>query len=381
MNVKCSTAIVHQCLELKKYIPNSVLKCVVGSFFERNGGLCIKVQGESQAKSLIEICEKEEVKSKMFSGFSEAHLREKRERLWAVKFVRVPESITEESISEFLSSNFFGTHKILVFPKRGNLVPTGLVKIDFNEYKDVERLFNEGLKIQNQYFPGHNWEDRVRVYQCYRCGDFRHIAWRCPSPVQKCIKCGGNHDFKNGCENNRKCLHCSGPHFSIDRSCPYYQEEVQRVLKIRSFAEREIKNKNQQIHPQLSLNPQNNAHHHNSYSQIVQNRPPINQHVFYENKKQNDDAMLRLSELEKVVGKMAAAIDRLTSENQKLRRALDDAQARSSSNHHELPMTQLSIDKDDKKVAAKGQSVNSVDGVEDDGDVPAPTSNDEEREQ
>ena len=88
--------------------------------------------------------------------------------------------------------------------------------------------------------------------------------------------------------------------------------------------------------------------------------------------------ILVVRQLEKVVGKMAAAVERLISENKKLRQALQETQARSPANQNDLPEIQFNIDEDDDTVVVRSPHVNSADDV---GDVQTSINNDEQHEQ
>lgn len=220
------TVIMHRCLSF----------LVVDSFWEVNGGLNISVKGSDKAAAgFIAFCQEEDIRGSMFGGYSVVHLREdrSRERVFGVKFLRVPDHISKTKIEGFLLEKDLPNDKITIFKRRGTLQRSGLVKIDFADRTDAEKLLQIRLSLEGQHFPGGQWEDRVRVFHCYRCFRCGHVAARCDTEGQICVRCAGNHDFNEGRHLTPKFTNCSGRHYSSDRRCSFYRAEVQRRERAR----------------------------------------------------------------------------------------------------------------------------------------------------
>lgn len=52
--------------------------------------------------------------------------------------------------------------------------------------------------------------DRVKIgaFRCFRCQMYDHDVISCPSPVEICLKCGGNHRFKCCMATEFQCVNC-----------------------------------------------------------------------------------------------------------------------------------------------------------------------------
>ena len=98
-----------------------------------------------------------------------------------------------------------------------------------------------GKSLMNSavYFSGglrqcRRWVQRNEVRFCNTCQRWGHGSFLCRTNMIICSKCGGHHSYKHHekhcatCEKGAghicvpKCVNCSGPHFSNDRSCPFY---------------------------------------------------------------------------------------------------------------------------------------------------------------
>ena len=61
--------------------------------------------------------------------------------------------------------------------------------------------------------------------QCKNCWRFRHTAKKCAKKmegVSHCVKCGETNHTLQECRKAKKCMNCSGPHYSNSRTCPHY---------------------------------------------------------------------------------------------------------------------------------------------------------------
>jgi hypothetical protein len=72
------------------------------------------------------------------------------------------------------------------------------------------------------------------VRRCFKCQKYGHIQLSCPSNINVCGKCSGQHRTSecSAESSNWKCVNCKGPHQTGDKSCP---EQVKAVSRYRTF--------------------------------------------------------------------------------------------------------------------------------------------------
>ena len=61
--------------------------------------------------------------------------------------------------------------------------------------------------------------------QCKNCWRYRHTAKKCIKKMEgisHCVKCGETNHTLQECRKTKKCMNCSGPHYSNSRECPHY---------------------------------------------------------------------------------------------------------------------------------------------------------------
>jgi hypothetical protein len=56
-------------------------------------------------------------------------------------------------------------------------------------------------------------EERIRLYQCYRCWKYDHVGAKCTEGDKRnlCRKCGEAGHRENGCKNEEYCIQCNRP--------------------------------------------------------------------------------------------------------------------------------------------------------------------------
>ena len=105
-------------------------------------------------------------------------------------------------------------------------VPTGTVKIKFASRDELENAMRTSIYMFSQRLAVEEFQFKPRVIKCHNCQMFGHIAMRCKRPA-KCGCCSEAHSSK-ACPHlsNRdkfKCAHCTGKHFTGDKSCKKFQ--------------------------------------------------------------------------------------------------------------------------------------------------------------
>lgn len=104
------------------------------------------------------------------------------------------------------------------------------------------------MKVEPYIFP---------VSQCSKCWKYGHYRNFCPSKIQLCPKCGGEHE--NCTTSTFKCINCKGNHMSLLKSaCPTFYKE-KNIREIMS---------NDRCSYKVALNKINRKHTDNSYIDI-----------------------------------------------------------------------------------------------------------------
>ncbi|XP_068901767.1 uncharacterized protein [Tenebrio molitor] len=81
-------------------------------------------------------------------------------------------------------------------------------------------------------------EERIRLYQCYRCWKYDHVGAKCTEGDKRnlCRKCGEEGHRENGCKNEEYCIQCNRPgHKPYHDALEITPEEMKReAAKIKS---------------------------------------------------------------------------------------------------------------------------------------------------
>ena len=74
-----------------------------------------------------------------------------------------------------------------------------------------------------------------QVRRCYNCGGIGHISKGCTSQP-KCLQCGESHpiDKTRRCENPKRCINCGKDHFTLDRTCTKFIQQVE-IIRIMAY--------------------------------------------------------------------------------------------------------------------------------------------------
>ncbi|PBK71504.1 hypothetical protein ARMSODRAFT_865808, partial [Armillaria solidipes] len=68
---------------------------------------------------------------------------------------------------------------------------TSSLVLTFSDEETAERVFDQGLYIEGTHaFGTWYWEGPD---QCYKCQQYGHRSYRCPSPQPVCARCAGHH--------------------------------------------------------------------------------------------------------------------------------------------------------------------------------------------
>ncbi|XP_023215809.1 uncharacterized protein LOC111618501 [Centruroides sculpturatus] len=203
----------------------------------KNGGVAIDLCGWNDMAILSEALTK----------VKEFETIEKKRNLPLVKIVSVPKSITKESLLEnIFEQNFpiaceltreeFDERIKIKFPinqRNTEYVSWVLeVAVDLREIMQREGKINLGWTRCPVF-------DYILVKRCYKCLAFGHFARDCRSEKNTCSHCGEAHLFKN-CKKKEEIATCANcvrqkrgnhDHNTLDKRCPIYLQEVEKIIK------------------------------------------------------------------------------------------------------------------------------------------------------
>lgn len=99
-----------------------------------------------------------------------------------------------------------------------------LFRIDLKPNVNNKEIFKLNTLLQYKIVVEYPRKTNT-VAQCKRCQQIGHSQNYC-NKSPRCVKCGGNHEFKN-CNLSRsdqaKCANCAGPHTANYRGCPAFK--------------------------------------------------------------------------------------------------------------------------------------------------------------
>ena len=129
--------------------------------------------------------------------------------------------MTETEIKkELQEQGVVEVHRVTV-KKDTEKVPTKTLFLTLNTPEMPMEIMVGYLKVKVALFV----PDLMR---CFNCNKFGHTSQRCKFAA-KCLGCGKD-KRKGQCEGPKPCSNCSGPHASLAKDCPVWQEkEIQRV--------------------------------------------------------------------------------------------------------------------------------------------------------
>lgn len=102
-----------------------------------------------------------------------------------------------------------------------------ICKIILVDDEAKSKLVNDG-SIKVNYMRLHVEELNKPPMQCFKCKEFRHVSAECKN-VERCAKCGHDHDSKLCSTTKLICPNCSGSHSCFYRGCPVYAQQMQII--------------------------------------------------------------------------------------------------------------------------------------------------------
>ena len=200
----------------------------VGKFVEKSIGKVVLVRITRTGMVIIQ-CKDEEQEEKaiQMTTFGKCPVKcfrlGGRERRRGV--ISVPLTVKE---NVFLQVSGVSEVRRLTRFKNGEREKTNSVQVIFKGNELPERIYCDYMSY------------RVRPYvraplRCFRCQDYGHVAAVCGNNIH-CGRCGKDNCSMEKCkEEQARCLHCSGNHFTGAAECPRKIQEAE-VAKIREGA-------------------------------------------------------------------------------------------------------------------------------------------------
>ena len=94
----------------------------------------------------------------------------------------------------------------------------------------INRLSNEGIKIEYMRYKVEKYIRPIHVIQCHQCNQFGHKLEQCTNK-QSCLRCSGDHTIKECSSTTRKCSNCGGNHHATYKQCRTYQQKVNEKME------------------------------------------------------------------------------------------------------------------------------------------------------
>ena len=108
--------------------------------------------------------------------------------------------------------------EVYEIPSRSKVFKIKIAKISFHTQTLPTKVIigGEVTKVK-PYIP--------TPMQCKNCWRYRHTEKKCTKKMEglsHCVKCGETNHALQDCRRAKKCMNCSGPHYSNSRTCPHY---------------------------------------------------------------------------------------------------------------------------------------------------------------
>lgn len=147
--------------------------------------------------------------------------------------VNVNHGISAEDVTEELKiNNNIHPKKVSRIISRATGKPTKLFRVVTSNEAQCQAAVRSGVQIGWQKYRCEPSKKPPNIQQCFKCQGFGHFAKECQQD-QKCLRCSGNHLLKD-CKvekDKATCSNCGGSHAAVYRGCPAYQEQVTSTLK------------------------------------------------------------------------------------------------------------------------------------------------------
>ena len=130
--------------------------------------------------------------------------------------------MTEVEIrDELKDQGVFGVNRVTL-KKEGKVIPTNTLFLTFVSPELPKEITVGYLKVKVALFV-------PNPMRCFNCNKFGHTSQQC-KVAAKCTGCGKD-KHEGQCEGPKLCSNCNGPHASLAKDCPVWQEEkeIQRV--------------------------------------------------------------------------------------------------------------------------------------------------------
>ena len=140
--------------------------------------------------------------------------------------------VTEDEMIEILNRQSLPFKTVKRIHSRQRNAPTKMFRLVLQEEDTKKRLLRDGINLDQMHYKCINAIEDTKsfpkILQCFKCqtiGD--HRAGECNNE-QKCVLCSGPHR-KADCtatKDNFKCANCAGSHAAWSNECPRYQEAL-----------------------------------------------------------------------------------------------------------------------------------------------------------
>lgn len=126
-----------------------------------------------------------------------------------------------------------------MFANKANTLFGAKLEVDANSFNSLLEAGKVNIGWSSCYVS----ED-LNIRRCYKCWGFNHTAAKCRSEVNRCSKCGGDHQFKECTSTSVKCAVCcdavKNRNLQIDTNHPASSSTCPSFLHMVDLAKRHI---------------------------------------------------------------------------------------------------------------------------------------------
>lgn len=137
----------------------------------------------------------------------------------------------EDIKQELAKTNSMPAKEISRIVSRATNQPTKLIRVFTTNPEHALSAVKHGVYLGFQRHRCEESNKKPNVQQCFKCQGFGHMAKNCEQNV-KCLRCSGNHTLKECTtpKDNPICANCGEQHASVYKGCKTYQIEVNKVI-------------------------------------------------------------------------------------------------------------------------------------------------------